>query len=61
MPLLPHQQAPQWYFRTPAIVMDTCGVTWFLKRDLGIAELHSLSLQYSLIVPLPVLLICTEN
>ncbi|QJD93248.1 hypothetical protein HH213_26085 [Duganella dendranthematis] len=55
MPLLPTPECRKWYFRVPAIVMDTCGVTWFLKHADGIAELNVLSKTYSLIVPAPVL------
>lgn len=55
MPLLPIPDSHEWYFRVPAIVMDTCGVTWFLKHSDGIAELNLLSKSYSLIVPAPVL------
>jgi hypothetical protein len=55
VPLLPTPESRQWYFRVPAIVMDTCGVTWFLRRADGIAELNVLSKSYSLIVPAPVL------
>ncbi|MBF8179103.1 hypothetical protein [Herminiimonas contaminans] len=55
MPLLPTPENREWYFRIPAIVMDTCGVTWFLKRADGIAELNMLSKNYSIIVPAQVL------
>lgn len=42
------------FFDTQGIVFDSCGVTWFLNRPSGIAELHSLQQRMSLIVPLPV-------
>jgi hypothetical protein len=51
MPLLPNQQAPQWYFR-PGDRHGHLRYHVVLRRDQGIAELHLLSLQYSLIVPL---------
>jgi hypothetical protein len=55
MPLLSSEKTSRGFFWTQGVVMDTCGVKWFLERPDGMAELKRIQHCMTVIVPLPVL------
>jgi hypothetical protein len=55
MALKADSRSSSHFFETGGVVLDSCGVTWFLRRPAGIAELNAIQKTLSLIVPLPVL------
>lgn len=43
------------FFKFPALLFDTCGLTWFAARGSGIEELGAIARRYCLLIPTPVL------
>ena len=55
MPLSSTVAKQEHFFTFPALLFDTCGLTWFAERRNGIDELDALATCYLLLIPTPVL------
>ena len=55
MALLSNNSKHALYFSVPAILLDTCALTWFANRGTGIDELNKIQAAYRLLIPTTVL------
>ena len=55
MPLRSRRDFHNVFFEAPALLLDTCAITWFAKQDNGIALFDRTMARYRLLIPTPVL------
>jgi hypothetical protein len=55
MPLVCSDPTYKDFFKIPAVLMDTCGLTWFTRRPNGIHEFARICGSYVVLIPTPVI------
>jgi hypothetical protein len=55
MPLVCNDPEYKNFFKIPAVLMDTCGLTWFTRRPNGVHEFARICGSYVVLIPTPVM------